>query len=73
MSDFARPFRLHTTEGHVLQGAEFPSGRVVVDRLDEGDTYYDFTIALDVGSLLVERFAHARVEWADQPETGGNS
>ncbi|MFE4535683.1 hypothetical protein ACFRKB_11445 [Streptomyces scopuliridis] len=43
---------------------------MVVDRLDEGGAYYDFTVALDVDSLLTERFLNARVEWADHPEGG---
>ncbi|MFB7596925.1 hypothetical protein [Streptomyces sp. NPDC056160] len=60
-SAFARGFRLHHT-GRILDGAEFPSGRVFV--LD--DSEYGFaTVAVSLEELL-KGYHGARVEWPDE-------
>lgn len=59
MAEFTRGFRLHHN-GQVLDGAEFPSGRVYV--ID--DPEYGFaTVATSLEHLL-KGYHGARVEWA---------
>ncbi|MEV6791286.1 hypothetical protein AB0M87_04635 [Streptomyces sp. NPDC051320] len=62
--EFARGFRLHTKDGHALDGAEFPSGRTYV--ID--DPHYGFaTVAISVEDLL-KSYHGARIEWPDDTQ-----
>ncbi|MEU0522741.1 hypothetical protein [Streptomyces niveus] len=58
---FARGFRLHTRDGVPLDGAEFPSGQVVV--LDDAE-YLILTGAPSIAALLAGH-PYSRVEWSD--------
>lgn len=57
MNGFTRGFRLHAANGDTYDGAEFPSGRVVIDHADYG--LMDVATSLDA---LLEVFPGARVE-----------
>lgn len=60
MANFTRGFRLHLPDGRTLDGAEFPSGRCVVENLE-----HDIWLAaLSVDVLTEESFPGARIEWA---------
>ncbi|MGW6743772.1 hypothetical protein ACWGDX_24140 [Streptomyces sp. NPDC055025] len=50
--EFARPFRLHLTDGRVWHGTEFPGGHVCLNHPDE---YNAFTVALTLDALLEDR------------------
>lgn len=54
---FTRDFRLHLSEGRHLDGAEFPSRRVVVD-----DPEHGLSAAISLEDLLAE-YDGVRVEW----------
>lgn len=67
---FARGFKLHldaTDDGapRVLDGAQFPSGRCIVD--DRAMGIVQITAAVEI--LTDEVFAGARVEWAEEDGT----
>lgn len=73
MSEFARPFRLHLTDGRIWHGVEFPSGHAALNH-PEDDMPSAFTIAISVehllGNLHPQHPMHgARIEWAE----GGKS
>lgn len=57
---FARGFRLHTRDG-VLDGAEFPNGRVIV--VDDAE-YGLLTGAPSVADLIAG-YPYSHVEWPD--------
>ena len=61
MTSFARGFRLHPRNGAPLDGAEFPSGRVLV--LDDPE-YGLATAAASIDDLLRGGYHGARIEWA---------
>ena len=56
---FTRGFRLHIAGGRILDGAEFPSGRVYV--LD--DPEYGLATAATSMEYLLSGYHGARVEW----------
>lgn len=61
-TEFTRGFRLHLPDGTVVNGAAFPSSRIVV--IDD----LEFGLATSAGSieeLLAGGYHGARVEWAD--------
>ncbi|MFF7365837.1 hypothetical protein [Streptomyces sp. NPDC008125] len=61
MAEFARGFRLHPArDGVVLDGCEFPDGRVLV--MDDPD-YVLTTAAPSLDALLRGGYHGARVEW----------
>ncbi|HET6636801.1 MAG TPA: hypothetical protein VFH77_17420 [Streptomyces sp.] len=64
MSGFTRGFRLHVTGGRVLDGAQFPSGRVLV--LD--DPEYGLATAATSLEELVKGYPDARAEWPDDSQ-----
>lgn len=55
---FARGFRLQMADGRTLDGAQFPSGRCVVDDPDVG--------LITATTEVVIRTEEARVEWAKE-------
>jgi hypothetical protein len=59
MADFTRGFRLHHN-GHILDGAAFPSGRAFV--LD--DPEYGFATGATSLEELLKGYHGARIEWA---------
>lgn len=61
MTAFTRGFRLHQRHGKPLDGAEFPSGRVVV--LD--DPEWGLASAARSVEDLQRGYPDARIEWAD--------
>ncbi|MFD8866045.1 hypothetical protein ACFV1F_17000 [Streptomyces sp. NPDC059590] len=63
MNQFARGFRLHLPDGRTLDGAQFPSGRCVLDDPERGLV----TAAVSIEALLEGESESARVEWPDQP------
>ncbi|REE62155.1 hypothetical protein BX257_4768 [Streptomyces sp. 3212.3] len=63
--EFARGFLLHLAHGQVLEGAQFPGGRVVV--IDDPQWGLS-TMAGSVGELLAG-YGGGRVEWPDESET----
>lgn len=63
MAQFTRGFRLHLPDGRTLDGAQFPSGRCVLD--DPGLGL--IKAAVSVEALLEGELSDARVEWPDQP------
>jgi hypothetical protein len=64
VTQFARGFRLHLRDGQVLDGAEFPSGRVFV--IDD-PAYGLATIAASLEELL-KGYHGARIEWPPQAD-----
>ncbi|MFD3483801.1 hypothetical protein [Streptomyces sp. NPDC058665] len=60
---FPRAFRLHTRDGRIILGAQWPAGRVVVDE----DGHGLITGAHNLGDL--HHINITRIEWADTPAT----
>ncbi|MFF0510977.1 hypothetical protein [Streptomyces sp. NPDC004250] len=61
MSTFARPFRVHLRHGQAYEGAQFPSGLVVVLE----DPEYGLVVsAADVDALL-RGYGGGHLEWPD--------
>lgn len=58
MTNFTRGFRLHLPDDTILHGAEFPSGRVVIDRPEIGA----FFAAVSLAVVTDEEFPGSRVE-----------
>ncbi|MFD0208954.1 hypothetical protein ACFVH9_07440 [Streptomyces hirsutus] len=66
---FARPFQLRLPGGLMLDGAQFPSGRVFIDGRD--DTPWQSTYATSLEHAL-EAYADGVVVWPeDRTELGG--
>lgn len=61
MSKFIRGFRLHLKHGRVLDGAEFPNGRVVV--MD--DPEWGLCSGARTADLLTIGYPDSRIEWAE--------
>jgi hypothetical protein len=59
---YTRGFRLHLAHGRVLDGAEFPNGRVIV--MD--DPEWGLCSGARSADLLQAGYPGARIEWADQ-------
>ncbi|MFG2671384.1 hypothetical protein [Streptomyces sp. NPDC048445] len=59
-----RGFRLHLSHGRVLDGAQFPNGRVVV--MD--DPEWGLCSGARDAELLTIGYPDARIEWADGSE-----
>lgn len=65
MAEFARGFRLRLLDGRALDGAEFPSARVLV----VDDPEYGFaTVATSLDELL-KGYHGAVVEWPEERQT----
>nr|BEK68821.1 hypothetical protein KPHV_60480 [Kitasatospora purpeofusca] len=63
---FARPFNLHTPDGTVLHGAEYPDGRVFAIPADSDGGAW---VALSLDILLAERMpAGTRIEHPEEPQ-----
>lgn len=58
---FARGFRLHLGHGQTLDGAQFPSGHLLV--LD--DSEYGLATAAASAAQLLRGYPGSRIEWAD--------
>lgn len=65
MADFARGFRLHLTDGRHLDGAEFPSARVIV--LDDHE--YGFVTGATSIDEVLKGYHGATVEWPEEQPT----
>lgn len=63
MPEFARGFRLRLANGQHLDGAEFPSARVVV--IDDPEHGFA-TVAVSIEELLRGGYHGAVVEWPEQ-------
>ncbi|MFE4649310.1 hypothetical protein [Streptomyces sp. NPDC056707] len=61
MSQFVRGFRLHLKHGRVLDGAEFPNGRVIV--MD--DPEWGLCSGARTAGLLTVGYPDSRIEWAE--------
>lgn len=59
---YARGFRLHLAHGRVLDGAEFPNGRVIV--MD--DPEWGLCSGARAADLLQAGYPGARIEWSHQ-------
>ncbi|MFB7285469.1 hypothetical protein [Actinacidiphila glaucinigra] len=64
MTGFAKPFKLHTPDGRVSDGVEFPSQRVIV--LD--DPEFGLWAAARTLDDLLDTHKGCRVEWPDGQE-----
>ena len=68
MSEYARSFRLHLTDGRIWQGAQFADGFVCVHHPEEINIC---TIAVSMDALFEDRhpehpLSGARVEWPEE-------
>lgn len=61
MTAYARGFRLHLPHGQVLDGAEFPTGRVIV--MD--DPEWGLCSGARTADLLTACYPGSRIEWPD--------
>ncbi|WP_371579464.1 hypothetical protein [Streptomyces sp. NBC_01314] len=66
--EWARPFRLHLTDGRVWDGAQYPRGHVCL--IHPRQPFGEMTVALSMEELLNKRHPEhplhgARVQWAD--------
>ncbi|PWI15941.1 hypothetical protein DI272_18565 [Streptomyces sp. Act143] len=62
MTDLARPFQLHLPGERILHGAQFPSGRVLIDG-DEDEQVHPL-YAISLGAAL-ESFPGGVVLWPE--------
>lgn len=63
MTEYARGFRLHATDGDTYDGAAFPSGRLITDHPQRGLA----TAWINLQALADDN-PGARIEWADGTE-----